>query len=167
MAELLDHDLYVQRTALNATAGILPWLELDLVDRIERPRVLPRKLINVVRTHARRIYCNHSANFGEIQLKVIAGAHPGAAPSACASGVYPRPSPFWASPTTAGDEVDEARKVANDIMKMIWDYRDDLIKMYPALQEQLKDIEQSDRPIIIGDQGTGLLQVDQAVALTF
>ncbi|MER8448342.1 MlrC C-terminal domain-containing protein [Mesorhizobium sp. M1066] len=38
-------------------------------------------------------------------------------------------------------------------MKMIWDYRDDLIKMYPALQEQLKDIEQSDRPIIIGDQG--------------
>ncbi|MER8448343.1 hypothetical protein NKH52_35060, partial [Mesorhizobium sp. M1066] len=40
MAELLDHDLYVQRTALNATAGILPWLELDLVDRIERPRVL-------------------------------------------------------------------------------------------------------------------------------
>lgn len=50
-------------------------------------------------------------------------------------------------------EVDEARKVANDIMKMIWDYREDLTTKYPALQEQLKDIEQSDRPIIIGDQG--------------
>lgn len=49
--------------------------------------------------------------------------------------------------------VDEARKLANEIMKMIWDYRDDLITKYPTLEEQLKDIEQSARPIIIGDQG--------------
>lgn len=50
-------------------------------------------------------------------------------------------------------EVDEARKVANEIMKMIWDYRDDLINKYTALESELENIDKTDRCIIIGDQG--------------
>jgi len=50
-------------------------------------------------------------------------------------------------------EVDEARKVANEIIRMIWDYRDDLINKYPALENELENIEKSVRSIIIGDQG--------------
>ncbi|ESY90350.1 M81 family metallopeptidase [Mesorhizobium sp. LNHC229A00] len=50
-------------------------------------------------------------------------------------------------------EIDEAQKVADEIMEMIWNYRDDLVEKYPDLANELKKIEGSDRSIVIGDQG--------------
>ncbi|WP_202881068.1 MlrC C-terminal domain-containing protein [Sinorhizobium medicae] len=50
-------------------------------------------------------------------------------------------------------EADEARKVVNEIMRMIWNHRDDLVEKYPNLDDELRKVRESERSIIIGDQG--------------
>ncbi|TBZ68525.1 M81 family peptidase [Rhizobium leguminosarum bv. viciae] len=50
-------------------------------------------------------------------------------------------------------EIDEAQKVANEIMRMIWNHRDDLVEKYPNLDDELRKVRESESSIIIGDQG--------------
>lgn len=50
-------------------------------------------------------------------------------------------------------ELDEARKVADEVMQMIWNHREDLIAKYPDLDNELIKVRESERPIIVGDQG--------------
>ncbi|MER8772194.1 M81 family metallopeptidase [Mesorhizobium sp. M0960] len=51
------------------------------------------------------------------------------------------------------DEFDEARKLANEIMRMIWDFRDDFIITYPTVEQELQNLASFAGPIVIGDQG--------------
>lgn len=51
------------------------------------------------------------------------------------------------------DEFREAQKAANEIIRMIWTFRDNFIIKYPALEKELENVEGSSGPIILGDQG--------------
>lgn len=51
------------------------------------------------------------------------------------------------------DELDEIQKVANEIMRMTWNFRDDFIARYPPLQQELENIGSSRSPVVLGDQG--------------
>lgn len=59
-------------TELGSIAGVLARYVVDLVDWVKRTRVFPRELVDVVRTHARRIYGHDTSDFCEIELEVVA-----------------------------------------------------------------------------------------------
>lgn len=55
--------------------------------------------------------------------------------------------------TYGNGEFDEAHLVANELIKMLWEFRDDFTCKYALLEMELADAAKSDRAIIVGDQG--------------
>jgi len=50
-------------------------------------------------------------------------------------------------------EYDEAYQVANELIRMLWELRDEFTCKYPLLENELAKAAESDRTIIVGDQG--------------